>query len=143
MEKKLFSSVAKEAIKINGILYAPPNLLRLNVYKELSRPEGEVARWENRFHSLSLGLVPLKPREQVWVGIERIMRGSMFIGSIPAVPTQAANSSRFLQVWAALATAAAPRSAPLTLGCLRGGGHGVEAGFRSVMARLSPEVRER
>jgi hypothetical protein len=54
MEKKLFFSVKKEAIKINGILYAPANLLRLNVYKELSRPEGEVARWEKIFKRLSL-----------------------------------------------------------------------------------------
>ena len=54
MEKKLFLSVKKEAIKINGILYAPSNLLRLNVYKELSRPEGEVARWEKVFKRLAL-----------------------------------------------------------------------------------------
>jgi hypothetical protein len=54
MEKKLFFSVKKEAIKINGILYAPSNLLRLNVYKELSRPEGEVARWEKVFKRLTL-----------------------------------------------------------------------------------------
>jgi len=38
---------------------------------------------------------------------------------------------------AALATAAAPRSAPLTLGCLRGGGHGVGAGS----GRLWPGFR--
>jgi hypothetical protein len=54
MEKKLFLSVKKEAIKISGILYAPANLLRLNVYKELSRPEGEVARWEKVFKRLAL-----------------------------------------------------------------------------------------
>jgi hypothetical protein len=54
MEKKLFLSVKKEAIKINGILYAPSNLLRLNVYKELSRPEGDVARWEKIFKRLTL-----------------------------------------------------------------------------------------
>jgi hypothetical protein len=54
MEKKLFLSVKKEAIKINGILYAPSNLLRLNVYTELSRPEGDVARWEKIFKRLTL-----------------------------------------------------------------------------------------
>lgn len=54
MEKKLFLSVKKEAIKISGILYAPANLLRLNVYKELSRPEGEVSRWEKIFKRLAL-----------------------------------------------------------------------------------------
>ena len=54
MEKKLFMSIKKDAIKINGILYAPANLLRLNVYKELSRPEGEIARWEKIFKRLAL-----------------------------------------------------------------------------------------
>ena len=47
----------KVLIKINGILYATSNLLRLNVYKELSRPEGEVARWEKVFKRLEQGTV--------------------------------------------------------------------------------------
>lgn len=54
MEKELFSNVQKRAIKINGILYAPSNLLRLNVYKELSRPAGDVSRWEKIYKRLLL-----------------------------------------------------------------------------------------
>jgi hypothetical protein len=54
MEKKLFLAIKKEAIKINGILYAPSNLLRLNVYKELSRPNGQVDRWEKIYKRLLL-----------------------------------------------------------------------------------------
>ena len=37
MEPILFKSILKETIKKEGILYAPVNFLRLNVYKELSR----------------------------------------------------------------------------------------------------------
>ena len=54
MEKKLFKVVKKEAIKKNGILYAPANFLRLNVYKELSRPDGQVDRWEKIYKRLLL-----------------------------------------------------------------------------------------
>ena len=54
MESVLFLSVKKEAININGILYAPVNLLRLNVYKELSRPNGDISRWEKIFKRLKL-----------------------------------------------------------------------------------------
>jgi hypothetical protein len=38
MPKKLFLSVKRESIKIGGILYAPPNFLRMGMYLELSRP---------------------------------------------------------------------------------------------------------
>ena len=54
MEKTLFLAIKKEAIKIDGILYAPSNLLRLNVYKELSRPNGQVDRWEKIYKRLLL-----------------------------------------------------------------------------------------
>ena len=65
MEKELFSNIQKRAIKINGILYAPPNLLRLNVYKELSRPAGDVSRWEKVYKRLLLlnKHYPIKKRE--------------------------------------------------------------------------------
>ena len=46
LDKKLFKSILKKAIKINGINYCPPNFLRLSMYLELSRPMGDVSRWE-------------------------------------------------------------------------------------------------
>ncbi len=46
LHPKLFDSIEKEAIKINGIKYAPPNFLRMNMFIELSRPAGDVSRWE-------------------------------------------------------------------------------------------------
>jgi len=54
MENKLFKVVLKESIKINGIHYAPPNYLRMGVYKELSRPMGDISRWEKVYKRLVL-----------------------------------------------------------------------------------------
>lgn len=45
MEEKFFNKVIKSAILKKGILYAPPNLLRMMSYNELSNPEGHVERW--------------------------------------------------------------------------------------------------
>jgi hypothetical protein len=54
MESKLFKTVLKDSIKINGIYYAPPNFLRMAVYKELSRPMGDISRWEKVYKRLVL-----------------------------------------------------------------------------------------
>ena len=51
---KLFDNLHKEAIKVNGILYAPPNYLRMAMYLELSRPAGDVSRWEKVLKRLIL-----------------------------------------------------------------------------------------
>ena len=54
MEKNLFNNIYKECIKVNGISYAPPNLLRMGAYQELSRPMGDVSRWEKVLKRLIL-----------------------------------------------------------------------------------------
>lgn len=46
LDPKLFNIISKEAIIIDGIRYAPPNYLRMEMYKELSRPESDITRWE-------------------------------------------------------------------------------------------------
>lgn len=52
--KELFSAIKNEAVRVGGILYAPPNLLRMGMYLELSRPEGDVSRWEKVLKRLIL-----------------------------------------------------------------------------------------
>lgn len=52
--KELFKAIKKEAIKVAGILYSPPNLLRMNMFLELSRPAGDVSRWEKVLKRLTL-----------------------------------------------------------------------------------------
>jgi len=54
MPKELFNAIKKEAIRVGGILYAPPNLLRMGMYLELSRPAGDVSRWEKVLKRLAL-----------------------------------------------------------------------------------------
>jgi hypothetical protein len=54
LDNKLFQNVSKKAIKINGINYCPPNFLRMAMYLELSRPMGDVSRWEKVLKRISL-----------------------------------------------------------------------------------------
>ena len=54
LEKPLFKHVQKEAIRVYGILYCPPNFLRMNMYLELSRPAGDISRWEKVLKRLIL-----------------------------------------------------------------------------------------
>lgn len=54
MPKELFNSLKTEAIKVGGIYYAPPNWLRMGMYLELSRPAGDVSRWEKVLKRLTL-----------------------------------------------------------------------------------------
>lgn len=54
LNKELFKTVSRDAIKVNGILYAPPNYLRMAMYLELSRPAGDVSRWEKVLKRLIL-----------------------------------------------------------------------------------------
>jgi hypothetical protein len=54
LPKELFNAIKKEAIRVAGILYAPPNLLRMGMYLELSRPDGDVSRWEKVLKRLTL-----------------------------------------------------------------------------------------
>ena len=54
LEKPLFKHVQKQAIRVYGILYCPPNFLRMNMYLELSRPAGDISRWEKVLKRLIL-----------------------------------------------------------------------------------------
>jgi hypothetical protein len=54
IDKELFSAVRKAALTVDGIKYAPPDFLRQSMYLELSRPEGDVERWEKVLKRLTL-----------------------------------------------------------------------------------------
>ena len=54
LNKDLFNSLLKNSIKINAINYCPPNFLRMGMYLELSRPNGDVSRWEKILKRLTL-----------------------------------------------------------------------------------------
>lgn len=54
LTEPLYSVVKKNSIMVDGILYAPPNYLRMSMYLELSRPAGDVGRWEKVLKRLIL-----------------------------------------------------------------------------------------
>jgi hypothetical protein len=54
IHKELYNSIFKESILVAGIRYAPPNYLRMAMFLELSRPAGDVSRWEKVLKRLTL-----------------------------------------------------------------------------------------
>ena len=52
--KEIYSTLKKDAIRVGGILYAPPNFLRMSMFLELSRPAGDVSRWEKVLKRLTV-----------------------------------------------------------------------------------------
>ena len=54
LPKGIFNALKKDAIRVGGILYTPPNYLRMSMYLELSRPAGDISRWEKVMKRLSL-----------------------------------------------------------------------------------------
>lgn len=54
MPPEIYERVIKDADTIDGIRYASVNFLRMNIYLELSRPAGDVKRWEKVYERLLL-----------------------------------------------------------------------------------------
>ena len=76
--KELFNAIKKDAIRVAGIYYAPPNLLRMSMYLELSRPEGDVSRWEKVLKRLTLlnRNYPLTARQCSHIDFQRKLSSS-------------------------------------------------------------------
>ena len=51
---QLYKKIHKRSIMVSGIYYTPPNYLRMLMYLELSRPAGDVSRWEKVLKRLTL-----------------------------------------------------------------------------------------
>jgi hypothetical protein len=81
---KLFDVLKKEAVRVNGILYCPPNYLRMAMYLELSRPAGDVSRWEKVMKRLSLinDHYPLNPKQCSTIDFQREMTNHTKEGEI-------------------------------------------------------------
>ena len=54
MPPEIYERVSRDADTIDGIHYASPNFLRMNMFLELSRPAGMVSRWEKVYERLLL-----------------------------------------------------------------------------------------
>ena len=51
---EIYDNLFKDSIVVDGIYYTPPNYLRMSMYLELSRPQGDVSRWEKVLKRLTL-----------------------------------------------------------------------------------------
>jgi hypothetical protein len=82
--KDLFNSIKRDAVKVAGILYSPPNLLRMNMYLELSRPAGDTSRWEKVLKRLTLlnKHYPLTAKQCSSVQFQRQMNDSEYADNI-------------------------------------------------------------
>ena len=54
MDPVFFDNLLKESIKIKNIYYSSIHFLRMALYNELSRPKGDISRWEKVFKRLTL-----------------------------------------------------------------------------------------
>jgi len=79
MPQSIFNTLKRDALKINGIIYSPPNFLRMGMYLELSRPDGDVSRWEKVYKRLVLinKHYPLTSKECSHVDFQRPMSMSL------------------------------------------------------------------
>jgi hypothetical protein len=77
--KELYKAIKQDSIKVAGILYAPPNLLRMGMYLELSRPAGDVSRWEKVLKRLTLlnKHYPLVGKQCAHIDFQRQMTDSV------------------------------------------------------------------
>ena len=51
---ELYRKLHKKSLLFANIYYCPPNYLRMSMYLELSRPNGDVSRWEKVLKRLTL-----------------------------------------------------------------------------------------
>lgn len=67
IDPRIYRTLARRSHAFDGISYIDPNSLRMLMHLELSRPRGEVTRWEKVFERLVLfnEFVPLSGRKQV------------------------------------------------------------------------------
>ena len=54
IDSAIFDALWEQRSTIKGINYVPPNFLRMSMYLELSRPRGDVSRWEKVYERLQL-----------------------------------------------------------------------------------------
>lgn len=54
LDSDIFDRLWKENVVVEGIHYVTPNFLRMSMYLELSRPQGDVSRWKKVYERLQL-----------------------------------------------------------------------------------------
>ena len=72
--KDLYDKIHKKAINKAGIYYTPPDYLRMLMYLELSRPQGDAGRWEKVLKRLTLlnKTYPLRGKDCEFMEVQRM-----------------------------------------------------------------------
>jgi len=70
----IYKNIRKRSIIVDNIYYTPANYLRMSMYLELSRPQGDISRWEKVLKRLSLlnKHYPLKGKQCDNMEIQRL-----------------------------------------------------------------------
>lgn len=78
LHPEIFKNIQKESITVDRIHYAPPNFLRMAMFLELSRPMGDVSRWEKVLKRISLlnKHYPLQNKKCNSIEVQRIFESS-------------------------------------------------------------------
>lgn len=73
LHKELFNSIKKDCVIKQNIYYAPINFLRMSMYLELSRPDGDTSRWEKILKRMTLlnKYYPIKDKECLYSEFQR------------------------------------------------------------------------
>uniref|UniRef100_A0A6C0C7B9 Poly(A) polymerase catalytic subunit domain-containing protein n=1 Tax=viral metagenome TaxID=1070528 RepID=A0A6C0C7B9_9ZZZZ len=74
LPKELYKKIHKKSIIKSGIHYSPPDYLRMLMYLELSRPQGDASRWEKVLKRLTLlnKTYPLRGKDCDFMEIQRM-----------------------------------------------------------------------
>jgi hypothetical protein len=82
--EELYKKLKQDAKRVNGVMYAPPNYLRMAMYLELSRPAGDVSRWEKVLKRLSIlnKHYPISGQQCDTVEFQRKMENSLKVDLI-------------------------------------------------------------
>ena len=76
---EIYDAIHPETVVIAGIHYAPPNYLRMAMYLELSRPAGDISRWEKVLSRLNLlnQYYPMSKNECSHIDFQRALDSKM------------------------------------------------------------------
>lgn len=72
LDENVYNQMKQKATLINTIFYAPSNYLKLSLYQELSRPLGDISRWEKIYNRITLLHEFLKENNEVSLKLHNI-----------------------------------------------------------------------
>ena len=77
LPKELYKKIHKTSMSKKGIHYSSPDYLRMLMYLELSRPQGDASRWEKVLKRLTLlnKIYPLRGKDCEFMEIQRMFDG--------------------------------------------------------------------